>query len=97
MTWQLWVLVAVAVIGAVVVMVVRFRKAQRVLDGLIDTIEPHGETAPAAHRPKVTHAQAEHRPKVVHERGDELARRRGERQLRTTLVPRAAHGHRGRR
>jgi hypothetical protein len=85
MTWQLSVLVAVAVIGAVVLMVARFRKAQRVLDGLIDTIEPHDETARADHRPK------------AHERDDELARRRGDRQLRTTLVPRAAHGHRGRR
>ncbi|ONI68579.1 hypothetical protein BWI15_36950 [Kribbella sp. ALI-6-A] len=84
-------------ISAVVLTVARFRKAQRVLDGLIDTIEPHGETAGDEHRPKVAHERAEHRPKVAHERGDELARRRGARQLSTTLVPRAAHGHRGRR
>ncbi|WP_432942595.1 hypothetical protein ACQPXM_36740 [Kribbella sp. CA-253562] len=96
MTWQLWVLVAAAVIGAVVLMVARFRKAQRVLDGLIDTIEPHRETARPEHRPKVAHERAEHRPKAAHERDDELARRRTDRQLRTTFVPRAAHGHRGR-
>ncbi|MBB5838333.1 hypothetical protein [Kribbella italica] len=69
-------------------MTVRFRSAQQVLDELIDSMEPDAATEQPA--------TVEHRPEVAVRRIDELARHRGRRQLRTTVVPRAAHSHRSR-
>ncbi|GAB2553558.1 hypothetical protein [Kribbella endophytica] len=90
MTWQLWVLVGIAVAGVVVLVTARFRSAQHVLDELIDSMEPH--TGALSEQP----AKVERRPEVAARRVDELARHRGRHQLRTTFVPRTAHSHRSR-
>ncbi|MGC4937762.1 hypothetical protein [Kribbella sp. DT2] len=89
MSWQLWVLVAAAAIGVVVLVTARFRSAQQVLDELIQSVEPRaGEVAEP---PKV-----EHRPEVAAKHVDDLARHRSRHHLRTTFVPRTAHSQRSR-
>ncbi|GAA1554922.1 hypothetical protein [Kribbella lupini] len=91
MTWQLWVLVGAAAVGVVVLVTLRFRSAQHVLDELIDSMEPH-----AGAESEQQQTKAEHRPEVAARRGDELARHRSRHQLRASFVPRAAHTYRSR-
>ncbi|MEV6285472.1 hypothetical protein [Kribbella sp. NPDC051770] len=86
MSWQLWVLIAAAAIAAAWLVIARFRKAQQVLDDLIDSVEPH----------QSQRATTTHRPEVAPTRVDDLARQRSRHHLRTTFVPRTAHSHRTR-
>lgn len=90
MSWQLWVLVAAAVIAGAVLVTARFRSAQHVLDELIESMEPRRGSTPDQ---PVT---VEHRPEVAARRVNDLARHRSRHHLRTTFVPRTAHSHRSR-
>ncbi|WP_112249024.1 hypothetical protein [Kribbella monticola] len=80
MSWQLWVLVGLAVTGAIGLFAWKLRHAQEVFDRIVRQTDPVGQTDPVAQADPVRQAV----PPV-----DEVARRR----LARTPAPRRVVGH----
>ncbi|ADB35260.1 hypothetical protein Kfla_6257 [Kribbella flavida DSM 17836] len=70
-------------------LVLRFRRAQQVFDGLVSSVDHRvHEADPPRDTPP------EHGPQIAPRPGDELSRRRGRRHPRPTLSPHTVHRQR---